>query len=144
MSRAGLQHRIQEQKVLQAWPEVVGKGIAEMTEPIRVINRVLQVKVVNSVWMNELQFHKELILEKMTSRGYAVQELRFFIGAKESRRAESPAEPPKEGKRSDRVLTSEEVFRLNENLSGVKDPEIRDALFRLFSRSLVSRKTQGT
>ncbi len=65
LSRVGLQQRIQEQKILDAWERMVGKAIAEMTEPVRVKNRVLQVKVTNSVWMHELQFHKKLIIQKL-------------------------------------------------------------------------------
>ena len=65
LNRADICARIQEQKIIGCWESVVGKGIAEVTQAVRVRNRVLQVKVTNSVWVQELQFHKELILKKL-------------------------------------------------------------------------------
>src|SRR4030042_6805105 len=56
LSRSGLKRRIQEQKILDLWERVVGQTVAERTEPIRVQNRGLQVKVDSSVWMQQLQF----------------------------------------------------------------------------------------
>jgi len=50
LRRTGINRKIQEQKILNSWEEAVGEGVAERTQAIRVQNRVLQVKVANSVW----------------------------------------------------------------------------------------------
>ncbi len=83
---SGLKRRIQEKKLLDSWEKAVGVAIAERTQPIGVKNRVLQVRVSSSVWMQQLQFMKGLILQKLHEQAgnHFLQDLRFFLGEMES------------------------------------------------------------
>jgi len=137
LERADICARIQEQKIIGSWESVVGKGIAEVTQAVRVRNRILQVKVTNSVWVQELQFHKALILKKLNdSIGVpGVQELWFFIGEKEPRTGSGDSRS-EERRKICRELNRDEEARIEKEVRGLRDPEMREVLARLFSTAL--------
>lgn len=139
--REGLKEKVREQKVLDAWGSLVGRGVAEVSRPLRVRNRVMHVQVTNSVWLQELQFHKKLIKEKVN--GFAgedfIRDLRFILGGATETRCEEENEECTEEKRR-RDITSEERGRINEEISRIHDPELKEVLFRVFSKGVVSRK----
>ena len=47
------------------WSEIVGPDISRNTEPHTFYNDVLVIKVKNSVWIQELQYMKPHLLEKI-------------------------------------------------------------------------------
>ena len=130
LRRSGLRRRIQEQKILDLWEGVVGQAVAERTEPIRVQNRVLQVKVDNSVWMQQLQFMKSLILKKFQEQSgdNFLQDLRFFVGEL-NHLQEGKNEKTKRGRESSDETIKEEKRRwIEKEVAGVRDPEMREIL----------------
>ena len=144
-SRMGLNRRIKEQRVLGVWAEAVGEGVAERTQPMRIEKGILFLKVTNSVWMQQLQFMKELILTKLHEKMGTdlVQDLRFYIGE-----VENPVQ--EEGRRSSKrdLPTPSESDRENiaRQVSGVRDPEMKKMLSELFSRALTvarNRRNNG-
>ena len=140
LSRAGLHKKIQEQRIIDAWAEMVGNAIAEMTDPVRVRNRVLQVKVTNSVWMHELQFHKKLIIQKLNEHigNPVVQDLWFFIGEKEPGKEATPREEKQKQEMRSRDLSEEEKVRIEREISHLDDPEMKEILWGVFSKALTS------
>ena len=144
LRRTGINRKIQEQKILNAWGEAVGQGVAERTQPIRVQNRVLQVKVANSVWMQELQFMKELIMQKLQQQTgkNILQYLRFFIGEIEPSGGKD-RNKKKESALRDGLssgLSEAERERIDGALSGLTDPELREILGRIYARGLAAWK----
>ncbi len=139
--REGLKEKVREQKILGAWASLVGRGIADVSRPLRVRNRVMHVQVVNSVWLQELQFHKKLIKEKVN--GFAgedfIRDLRFILGQATETRSQEENEQYT-AQKGTRDLTSDERRRINEEIDRIHDPELREVLFRVFSKGLVSRK----
>jgi len=143
LTGAGMQQRIREQKIIDAWERMVGKAISEMTQPVRMRNGVLQVKVANSVWMNELQFHKKIIIQKLN--GYignaTVEDLWFMIGEREKgREAIDGGEVQEKAVRHARALSQEEKERIERGISHLRDPEMKEIFFRLFSKGLALGK----
>jgi predicted nucleic acid-binding Zn ribbon protein len=66
-----LDDQIRENQVIAKWPEIVGEMMASVTEPIRVKDGILYLKVKNASWRNELIFQKINILrniEKFTDK----------------------------------------------------------------------------
>jgi len=144
LRRTGINRKIQEQKILNSWEEAVGEGVAERTQPIRVKNRVLQVKVANSVWMQELQFMKELIMQKLHRQtgNDILQDLRFFIGEIEPSGGKD-RNKKKESALLNRLssgLSEAEKERIDKALSGLTDPELREILGRIYARGLAAWK----
>jgi hypothetical protein len=144
LRRTGINRKIQEQKILNSWEEAVGEGVAERTQAIRVQNRVLQVKVANSVWMQELQFMKELIMQKLHRQAgkNILQDLRFFLGEIE------PSGEKSRNKKKERALlnglssglSAAEKERIDRALSGLTDPELREILGRIYAKGLAAWK----
>jgi len=139
---SGLSRRMQEQKLLDSWDRVVGDAIVEETRPIRVKNRILQVKVTNSVWMQQLQFMKGLIIKKIQENmgNDFLQDIRFYIGEI------SPGERKKketDAAGSSKALSDTERKRIDRDLSGIRDPEMQEIMLRVYSKGLAARKKRS-
>jgi len=140
--RSGMKSRLMNQRILDSWKRAVGQGIAEQTQPLRIQNRVLQVRVANSVWMQQLQFMKGMILQKIREEtGVAeLDDLRLFLGELDS--SEGGEEDP--GGISSRPvedLTENERARIQKEVAGLSDPEMRRIFEKVFSRGLAASKT---
>ncbi len=144
-SRSGMSRRMAEQKILDSWRRAVGGAIAERTQSLRIQNRVLWVRVTHSVWMQQLQFMKGMILKRIQEEtGIAdLADIRFFLGeidgegggkeGEDARRRE-PGPPPPED------LTESEKERVRRGVSGLSDPEMRKIFEGVFSRGLARGK----
>ncbi len=138
----GLKEKVRDQKILDAWSLLVGTGVAEVSRPLRVRDRVLHVQVANSVWLQELQFHKKLIMEKVN--GFAgenfIRDVRFILGGATERTQSEEKNPRDMGQKGTRGITSEERQRINKEIGRLPDPELREVFFRVFSKGLISGK----
>jgi len=145
LKRSGLDRRIREQKILNSWDRAVGEAIAERTQPVSVKNRVLRVKVTNSVWMQELQFMKDLIIKKLHEQigENLLQDLRFFMG--EIDRSEV-GDRKKKKKKAEQIngevagLSEAEKERIAKALAEIMDPEMREILKRIYAKGLTAVK----
>lgn len=63
----GIEKPIMRYKALSLWKNVVGKRISEVTEPCRLNNGKMFIKVKNDAWRNELLFHKLEIIKKINN-----------------------------------------------------------------------------
>lgn len=77
-----LDKRIREETCLLHWDEVVGEQIAAAARPDFVRDGKVFVTVKNSVWANELTFHKADIIARLNSRvgSDAIKDLVFKTG----------------------------------------------------------------
>ena len=64
----GIEKSIKRYQVLSDWRKIVGKKIAEVTEPQRISDNKIIVKAKNDVWRNELVFYKTAILKKIQTK----------------------------------------------------------------------------
>ena len=82
LKRLELATRLDEYGVWPVWNDVVGNPIARNAQPEKIRNGTLFVKVSSPVWMQQLQFMKELIAEKLNQRlGTQVVKNIFFVVA---------------------------------------------------------------
>jgi hypothetical protein len=132
--RSGLVLKIREDRLIGAWEQIVGQGVAEATEPARLQNRTLQVKVVNSVWMQQLQFHKKLIIQKVNQflGEPFLQDLRFILGEK----VKAETKRKKKELIAIRELKREEKEKIEREVGCLSDGEMREVLSRLFAKGL--------
>ena len=63
------------------WRNAVGPRIADRARPWTLERGVLTVKVTTSVWANELQMLAPELAARLRALGFAVQSLRFRVGA---------------------------------------------------------------
>ena len=124
----------------KAWLDAVGPKIAAYTRPDAVRKNVLFVKVANSVWMQQLHFLKQEILEKINRANAQnpVQNIFFSLDetaapAKETRRPQAPAQDASALRSRDRIL-------IEKSVAAIADAELRDILKRVMTREISRRR----
>ena len=60
-----IDRRVKEETTLLNWDKVVGERIASQTNPLRVKDSILFVRVENASWRNELVFLKGKIIKEL-------------------------------------------------------------------------------
>src|SRR5947199_10035614 len=82
LKRLDLSPRLDEYGVWAIWNDVVGKPIARNAQPEKIGNGTLFVKVTSPVWMQQLQFMKEMIAGELNQRlqRQIVTAIYFVIG----------------------------------------------------------------
>ena len=129
--------RLAEYGVWPIWNETVGSTIARNAQPEKIRQGTLFVRVSSPVWMQQLQFMKETIAEKLNQElgREVVKNVFFFVGRVAAEvpgeKAENPESPASPGS---------SIKLDEETLSSIKDPEIRRALKRLFTVHSRKRK----
>ena len=137
LSRLDLSRRLDEYGVWPIWREVVGEAIARNAQPEKIRNGTLFVKVSSPVWMQELQFMKEMIAEKLNHRlpGDVVKNIFFMVGRVEPT-TDASAEKRSEPADVPAVPINEEFLR------SIEDPEIR-AAFQKLVKSFARRRAKA-
>jgi len=128
LKRLELSPRLDEYGVWPIWNDVVGKPIARNAQPEKIRNGTLFVKVTSPVWMQQLQFMKEMIAGKLNQRlkSQIVKNIFFVIGRIDGDTSEVKSKP------ATAQIHEPDNSQLDETcLEAVKDPEIRQAFKRL-------------
>lgn len=129
----GLESKLVEHRLMQAWPQIVGPQIAAHAAPIEVRANTLRVVVDSSTWLHELTLLKPILIEKLrrSSGGAIVRDVLFTIGEPPSvSRPQPPPAPPREPIRpADQAL-------LDAALAPLDDPVLKDSARRLVLRAL--------
>ena len=68
--------------ILGAWDEIVGESVAEHSQPRSIRNQILFIDVTHPTWMQQLQFLKPTLLEKVNAflSEPLIQDIRFKVG----------------------------------------------------------------
>jgi hypothetical protein len=67
MRAYGLEDKMKELDVIQAWPELMGPAVANRTTSLRVHHRVLHVAMDSAVMREELAGGKQIIIDRINS-----------------------------------------------------------------------------
>ena len=80
LKKNGLEKGVNQNKALLIWKEIVGKTIADNTNPEKVEHGILTVKTKNSSWRQELLFKKQEIIEKLNKSlgDNTIKEIKFI------------------------------------------------------------------
>ena len=129
--------RLAEYSVWPIWNDIVGDVIARNAQPEKIRQATLFVKVSSHVWMQQLQYMKDTIADKLNHKlgGEVVKNIFFYVGeialpsAESARKSAPPAAEP------------EPLRGLGEEaLSTIKDHDIRRAFQKLFTAHSRRRK----
>jgi predicted nucleic acid-binding Zn ribbon protein len=92
LRRMDLQVKLEGYRVWLFWHDIVGEQIAKRTQPERLTNGILFVRVSSSTWMQQLQTMKPILLEKIRGRvkDAVIEDIRFRLGKVTPSRAASP------------------------------------------------------
>lgn len=61
----GLETPLNEYRLIQAWPQVLGKAVQAYTKELRIYNQVLFVKVTSSVLRQELLMNRKSLVRRL-------------------------------------------------------------------------------
>ncbi len=80
LKERGLTSEVSVQKVLNSWPKIMGRAIAENTEKAWFNNGIFYLKMRTPVWKNELSMAKSKIKDMLNREiGYdLIHEVRVF------------------------------------------------------------------
>jgi hypothetical protein len=134
LQRLELSTRLDEYGVWPIWNDVVGSTIARNAQPEKIRNGTLFIKVTSPVWMQQLQYMKEMIAERLNQRlkTNLVRNIFFVVGQVNIESIEGESKPTSS--------TAIQDLRVSEDfLESVPDPEIRQAFKRLL-RSYLRRQ----
>jgi predicted nucleic acid-binding Zn ribbon protein len=134
LKRFELSARLDEYGVWPIWNDVVGKTIALNAQPEKIRNGTLFVKVSSPVWMQQLQFMKEPIAEKLNQRlkGQVVKTIFFMVGQVNAPEFEAAEPAAADNNRPPRPV--DEKF-----LQSIEEPQMREA-FRKLLKSFARRE----
>jgi predicted nucleic acid-binding Zn ribbon protein len=127
-----LEKRLEEAKIWQVWDSVVGKQIAAKARPAKFQDGTLTVSVISAPWMQQLNFMKRDIADRLNQRLGTSLVLDIFlkagkVGVKEHRKKESPER---------RMLTAGEKAAVAATTGVISDPELRRAFAELMEEQL--------
>lgn len=132
-----------------AWKEIVGESVALQTQPRSIRNKILFIDVSHSTWMQQLQFLKPTLLEKVNAfiGEPFFQDIRFKLG-----KISPPIPAPSGGPIWKKEDLDEETMKRIENLikeiddeqvrGGLRDVLIKGAKLERFRKK--SQKIGGT
>ena len=134
----------ERQRIREVWLKAVGPQIAEQTSPDRLKKGSLFVKVSTSIWMQQLHFLKEEMIDKINQQMGKdfITNIFFSIGDVS----------PDPHKNHDPVLFLPESFPLKgrdkqlieQSISSVSDQELREILKRVMTKDIIRRRLSGT
>ena len=82
LNSLGIQGPMKGYSLWGAWKEIVGESVALNTQPSVIRNRILFIKVSHPTWIQQLQFLKPTLLEKLN--GFLgeplIEDIRFRLG----------------------------------------------------------------
>ena len=61
----GLETPLNEYRLIQAWPQVLGKAVQAYTKELKIYNQVLFVKVTSSVLRQELLMNRKSLVRRL-------------------------------------------------------------------------------
>ena len=139
LKRLDLAPRLDAYSVWPIWNETVGKTIARNAQPEKIRNGTLFVKVTSPVWMQQLQFMKNMIADKLNQRlkQEIVKNIFFMVG-----RIDAAEEEALEQARANHTPETSEREVNEEFLTSIDDAEIRDA-FKKLLKSFARRKPRS-
>ena len=131
---------LEDKRLLPIWNKAVGLQIAAQTRPGKLKGETLFVKVSSSVWMQQLHFLKEEIIEKINqSLGKAViKNIYFFLG-------EIPLPSLKGEERMSfpslsHVLKDRDRRLIEKSTASIPDQELREIMKRVMTKEIIRRR----
>ncbi len=121
------------------WYKVTGPQIAAQTQPEKLRGDTLFVKVSTSIWMHQLQFMKQEIIDKINeSLGReTIKNIYFSIGAISSA---IPKNKEKFSFPRQYILNERDTKMIKESTGSISDQELSHILKRVMTKEIIRRR----
>jgi len=136
LHKKGLSPQLQRYKAWLCWDEVVGPQIACHARPLRLRDTLLEVRVDQAVWMQQLQLLKPMIVKKLNQHlgDDVIADLFLKRGAVPPQPPAAEPEPPLPR------LNIDEQEHINRLAAAIPDPELRHQLIELMTSDMRQQK----
>jgi hypothetical protein len=138
-----LSERLLEERIRQEWPATVPAELSRRSEPGELRRGVLEIRVDNSPWLQELTMRAEEILAALTRRyGSGVTSLHCSLGparAKATATGAATATGRSARPTNRQRLTADEAREIGAMTAPLRDPELARALRRLLTKDRLAR-----
>jgi hypothetical protein len=116
--------------ILGAWNEIVGESVSAHSQPRSIRNRILFIDVSHSTWMQQLQFLKPTLLEKINIflGEPLIEDIRFKLGKIPRTMSASTKTHPLENEKLDKAILN----RIENLLQEIGDKEVKKGLRDIF------------
>lgn len=133
LQKQGLEDKVREYRTWQIWDETVGPQIAARARPVRIREGVLEIRVDQPVWMQQLQLMKPKILARLNDRlgGAILKDLFLRQGRIQPPPVLPP--PPKPPAWLDQPLSGADRAEIEATLGPLDDPELKERLRRILT-----------
>jgi hypothetical protein len=130
-----LEKRLGEVEIWRVWDRVAGKQIASKARPSKLYGGVLTVVVSSAPWMQQLNFLKRDLVERLNAAtgGDLIKDIYLKAG-----RISHSQPGPSDGNAGKRRLTAAEKEEITAATESVKDPGLRQAFAGLMALHLAS------
>jgi len=124
---------IKTHSIWGAWSKIVGEPIALQTQPHAIRNRILFVDVSHSTWVQQLQFLKPTLLEKINSflGEPLIEDIRFKVG----KLPPPNTQPREQGKEREEKLDRKTMDRIERTIENITDAEVKRGFQELLIKS---------
>lgn len=133
---------VRDRQVSDSWEKAVGPIISANTRADRIKGDTLYVKVSTSTWMQQLQFMKHEIIEKVndTLQNQTIKSIYFSIGNIE------PSAHKREGEQPDAPdhgrLRERDKKIIEDSTSSLSDEELKEILKRVMTKEIMNRRSR--
>lgn len=133
-----------KQKLQEAWSRSVGHQIAAQTRVEKCYKDILYIKVSNPIWMQQLFFLKDEIIQKLNGNivGKPIVKIQFSVG--DILLTENKHGDPNSFVPESFVLKDQEKSIIDEQLSSISDAELKEILKRVIIKDIVRRRLSGS
>ena len=139
LAKKNLKKRMEECKVMDIWDAVVGDKIALRTSPSAIKGGVLKVTVSDHAWLQELQFLKEEIRERLNEAlgKESIKNLYFKIGQVQEKEVEAPSVTEQLKKIK---LTDKEKGVIAAVIHDIENNEVKEAIKKVLVKEAKRKK----
>ncbi len=139
----GFEDKIREYRTWLIWDETVGPQIAARARPLRIRDGVLEIRVDQPVWMQQLQLMKPMLLGRLNDRlgGAVLRDL--FLRQGKNPPVAPPAPPSAPPSWLKIELDSREQEEIEATLAALDDPALKKQLHRILTRQKQLTKSKG-
>ena len=134
---------IMDQDIRNAWRKSVGPQISAQSDPFKFKNGTLYVKVSTPTWMQEFQFMKQEIIDRLNTEmeKTTFKNIHFSIG----HTAPSPTDPDMDDTKVTAEFTLKERDKriIAKTTATINDGELKTIIKRIMKKEMINRKMSG-
>ena len=126
--------------IMGAWKEIVGEPVAIHSQPCSIRNRILFVEVSHPTWMQQLQFLKLTLLEKVNHflGEPLIQDIRFRLG----KISPTPRAPSKDPSLEHEKLDKTTLNQIESIVQVIGDESIKKGLREVLIKSAKLKRSR--